>query len=60
MAILSSFKRRGTRLKLNLNEQWMASQKLLGVLDTVNARWARGTVSLASAPVDPSWVCIVK
>ncbi|WP_375731008.1 hypothetical protein [Pseudomonas monteilii] len=30
------------------------------VLDTVNARWARGTGRLAIAPVDPSWVCIEK
>ncbi len=32
-----------------------ASEKLMGVLDTVNARWGRGTRRLASVPADPSW-----
>ncbi|WP_326839247.1 DUF4113 domain-containing protein [Pseudomonas sp. BIGb0427] len=27
----------------------------MGVLDTVNSRWGRGTMRLASVPVDPSW-----
>ncbi|ARN33726.1 hypothetical protein Q083_03512 [Pseudomonas aeruginosa M8A.4] len=35
--------------------QPVASEKLMGVLDTVNARWGRGTMHLASVPVDPSW-----
>lgn len=35
--------------------QPVASEKLMGVLDTVNARWGRGTMRLASVPVDPSW-----
>ncbi|MNJ60896.1 DNA polymerase V subunit UmuC [compost metagenome] len=32
-----------------------ASEKLMDVLDTVNARRGRGNVRLASVPVDPSW-----
>lgn len=32
-----------------------ASEKLMGVLDAVNGRWGRGTMRLASVPVDPSW-----
>lgn len=35
--------------------QPVASEKLMGVLDAVNARWGRGTIRLASVPVDPSW-----
>ncbi len=35
--------------------QPVASEKLMGVLDTVNARWGRGTMRLASVPVDPLW-----
>lgn len=35
--------------------QPVASEKLMGVLDTVNARWRRGTMRLASVPVDPPW-----
>lgn len=35
--------------------QPVASEKLMGVLDTVNARWGRGTMRLASVPVAPSW-----
>ncbi len=35
--------------------QPVASEKLMSVLDTVNARWGRGTMRLASVPVDPSW-----
>ncbi len=34
--------------------QPVASEKLMGVLDTVNARWGRGTMRLANVPVDPS------
>ncbi len=35
--------------------QPVASEKLVGVLDAVNGRWGRGTMRLASVPVDPSW-----
>lgn len=35
--------------------QSVASEKLMGVLDAVNGRWGRGTMRLASVPVDPSW-----
>jgi len=35
--------------------QPVASEKLMGVLDVVNGRWGRGTMRLASVPVDPSW-----
>lgn len=27
----------------------------MGVLDAINGRWGRGTVRLASVPVDPQW-----
>lgn len=37
------------------DSQPVASEKLMGVLDTVNGRWGRGTMRLASVPVDPSW-----
>ena len=32
-----------------------SSEKLMGVLDAVNGRWGRGTMRLASVPVDPAW-----
>lgn len=35
--------------------QPVSSERLMGVLDTVNARWGRGTMRLASVPVDPTW-----
>lgn len=35
--------------------QPVASERLMGVLDAVNGRWGRGTMRLASVPVDPSW-----
>lgn len=35
--------------------QPVASEKLMGGLDAVNGRWGRGTMRLASVPVDPSW-----
>lgn len=35
--------------------QPVASEKLMSVLDAVNGRWGRGTMPLASVPVDPSW-----
>jgi DNA polymerase V len=35
--------------------QPVASEKLMGVLDAVNSRWGRGTMRIASVPVDPSW-----
>lgn len=35
--------------------QPVASEKLMGILDTVNARWGRGIMRLARVPVDPSW-----
>jgi len=35
--------------------QPVASEKLMGVLDAVNGRWGRGTMRLASVPVEPSW-----
>ncbi len=35
--------------------QPVESERLMGVLDSVNARWGRGTLRLASVPVDPSW-----
>lgn len=35
--------------------QPVASEKLMGVLDAVNGRWGRGTMRLASVPMEPSW-----
>lgn len=35
--------------------QPVASEKLMGVLDAVNSRWGRGTMRIASVPVDPAW-----
>lgn len=35
--------------------QSVANEKLMGVLDAVNGKWGRGTMRLASVPVDPSW-----
>lgn len=35
--------------------QPVASEKRVGVLDAVNGRWGRGTIRLASVPVNPSW-----
>ena len=32
-----------------------ASEKLMGVLDAVNGRWGRGTMRLASVPIDANW-----
>ncbi len=34
--------------------QPVACEKLMGVLDTVNTRWGRGTMRQGSVPVDPS------
>ncbi len=31
------------------------SERLMDVLDAVNSRWGRGTMRLASVPVDPAW-----
>lgn len=35
--------------------QPVESERLVGVLDSMNARWGRGTLRLASVPVNPSW-----
>lgn len=35
--------------------QPVASEKLMGVLDAVNSRWGRGTMRIASVPVNPDW-----
>lgn len=35
--------------------QPVATEKVMGVLDAINGRWGRGTVRLASVPVDPDW-----
>jgi hypothetical protein len=34
---------------------WMATEKVMGVLDAINGRWGRGTMRLASVPTDPDW-----
>lgn len=35
--------------------QPIATEKVMGVLDAINGRWGRGTMRLASVPVDPDW-----
>ena len=35
--------------------QPVATGKLMGVLDEINGRWGRGTLRLASVPVNPDW-----
>jgi DNA polymerase V len=32
-----------------------ATEKVMGVLDAINGRWGRGTMRIASMPVDPDW-----
>ena len=32
-----------------------STDKVMGVLDAINGRWGRGTVRLASVPIDPDW-----
>ncbi|RMN71696.1 RulB protein [Pseudomonas syringae] len=32
-----------------------AAQKVMGVLDEINARWGRGTLRAGSVPSDPVW-----
>jgi DNA polymerase V len=35
--------------------QPVATEKVMGVLDSINERWGRGTLRLASVPADPDW-----
>jgi AraC-like DNA-binding protein len=35
--------------------QSVATEKVMGVLDSINERWGRGTLRLASVPTDPDW-----
>ncbi|KPC12186.1 Prophage PSPPH01 [Pseudomonas amygdali pv. lachrymans] len=35
--------------------QPVAAEKVMGVLDEINARWGRGTLRAGSVPVDPEW-----
>ncbi|WP_434677098.1 translesion error-prone DNA polymerase V subunit UmuC [Pseudomonas sp. R1-18] len=32
-----------------------AAEKVMGVLDEINARWGRGTLRTGSVPIDPEW-----
>lgn len=32
-----------------------ATERVMGVLDTINQRWGRGTLRIASMPTDPDW-----
>lgn len=32
-----------------------AAEKVMGVLDEINARWGRGTLRTGSVPIDPDW-----
>ena len=36
-------------------KQSVACDRLMGVVDTINERWGRGTVRAASVPVSPDW-----
>lgn len=31
------------------------TEKVMGVLDSINERWGRGMMRLASVPTDPDW-----
>ena len=35
--------------------QSVATEKVMGVLDEINSRWGRGTLRLASVPLEPEW-----
>ena len=35
--------------------QSAATEKVMGVLDSINERWGRGTLRLASVPINPNW-----
>ncbi|MGO4802240.1 translesion error-prone DNA polymerase V subunit UmuC [Pseudomonas sp. W22_MBD1_FP4] len=35
--------------------QPVATEKVMGVMDAINGRWGRGTMRLASVPIDPDW-----
>jgi DNA polymerase V len=35
--------------------QPVATEKVMSVLDSINERWGRGTLRLASVPTNPDW-----
>ena len=35
--------------------QPVATEKVMGVLDSINERWGRGTLRLARVPTNPDW-----
>lgn len=35
--------------------QPVATEKVMSVLDSINERWGRGTLCLASVPTNPDW-----
>lgn len=35
--------------------QPVAAEKVMGVLDQINARWGRGTLGSGSVPTNPEW-----
>jgi DNA polymerase V len=35
--------------------QPIATEKVMGALDAINGKWGRGTMRLASVPIDPDW-----
>jgi DNA polymerase V len=35
--------------------QPVMSNKLMSVLDEINGRWGRGTLRIASVPINPGW-----
>ncbi|MNC65232.1 DNA polymerase V subunit UmuC [compost metagenome] len=36
-------------------EQSAAAERVMGVMDAINARWGRGTLHPASVPTAPDW-----
>jgi len=33
----------------------LATENVMGVMDSINERWGRGTLRLASVPTNPDW-----
>lgn len=37
--------------------QPVATEEIMGVLDTIDGRWGKGTLRVASVPTNPNWGC---
>lgn len=54
--LLLDLRRRGEYTPdLFASEQSVAAERVMGVMDRINARWGRGTMRLASVPTAPDW-----